>query len=270
MKIGGDPDHPVTQGFLCYRTNHFLDRQYSPDRLTTPLMRRTLDEELRPVSWDEALGLRRRATDSPFAPNRGPRRSSTTAAAARWALLKTPLRLLLRAARADHPEARRHLLRRRRLGAGGRLRRRGQPRPLRPPALEPHPPLGEERLRLEPAPIPVLRDASARGAELVLIDPVHHAPRALREAFVQPRPGGDLALAWPSRRSSSRAAGSTRRRGRATATISTPSARWPRGAPAREPVRRGRRQRRRRRWISRGGCRRSRAPSSSAGAWGGA
>src|SRR5512144_1638114 len=55
VKIGGDPEHPVTQGFLCYRTNHFLERQYSPDRLTTPLMRRRLDEELRPVSWDEAL-----------------------------------------------------------------------------------------------------------------------------------------------------------------------------------------------------------------------
>src|SRR4051812_1943055 len=23
-RLAGDPDHPVTRGFLCYRTNHFL------------------------------------------------------------------------------------------------------------------------------------------------------------------------------------------------------------------------------------------------------
>jgi len=61
-KIGGDPDHPITRGFLCYRTNHFLDTQYSPSRLTQPLLRK--NGALVPVSWDEALdfvaeGLRR-------------------------------------------------------------------------------------------------------------------------------------------------------------------------------------------------------------------
>ena len=55
VKIGGDPDHPVTQGFLCWRTNHYLDTQYHPERLTAPLMRRHRDEPLREVSWDEAL-----------------------------------------------------------------------------------------------------------------------------------------------------------------------------------------------------------------------
>jgi anaerobic selenocysteine-containing dehydrogenase len=38
-KLAGDPDHPVTRGFLCHRTNRFLDLQYSPERLTAPLMR---------------------------------------------------------------------------------------------------------------------------------------------------------------------------------------------------------------------------------------
>jgi anaerobic selenocysteine-containing dehydrogenase len=27
VKLGGDPDHPITRGFLCYRTNQFLRRQ---------------------------------------------------------------------------------------------------------------------------------------------------------------------------------------------------------------------------------------------------
>jgi len=49
VRLGGDPDHPVTKGFLCWRTNNFLPLQYSPDRLTAPLLRGE------PVSWDEAL-----------------------------------------------------------------------------------------------------------------------------------------------------------------------------------------------------------------------
>src|SRR5204863_6782827 len=49
----GDRDHPVTRGFLCYRTSHFLPLQYGPERLTTPLLRR--NGELEPVSWDQAL-----------------------------------------------------------------------------------------------------------------------------------------------------------------------------------------------------------------------
>ena len=39
-RLEGDPDHPVTRGFLCYRTNRFLARQYDPERLTGPLLRR--------------------------------------------------------------------------------------------------------------------------------------------------------------------------------------------------------------------------------------
>ncbi|MFL5246743.1 MAG: molybdopterin-dependent oxidoreductase, partial [Myxococcales bacterium] len=49
VQLGGDPAHPVTSGFLCWRTNNFLPLQYHPERLTTPLLRG------QPVSWDEAL-----------------------------------------------------------------------------------------------------------------------------------------------------------------------------------------------------------------------
>ena len=67
LRLSGDPAHPVTDGFLCWRTNNFLPLQYSPDRLTTPLLRG------RPVSWDEALDfaaaelLRIRAESGPQA-----------------------------------------------------------------------------------------------------------------------------------------------------------------------------------------------------------
>ncbi len=66
-QLGGDPDHPVTGHFLCWRTNNFLPLQYSPERLTTPLLRG------KAVSWDEALDfaaaelLRIRAESGPTA-----------------------------------------------------------------------------------------------------------------------------------------------------------------------------------------------------------
>src|SRR5262249_23493974 len=79
VKIGGDPDHPVTRGFLCWRTNHYLETQYAPDRLTAPLWRPRLDAPFREISWDEALdraaerlvAIRREAGPAPPFPHRG-------------------------------------------------------------------------------------------------------------------------------------------------------------------------------------------------------
>ena len=53
--LAGDPDHPVTRGFLCYRTSHFLQTQYSPQRLVSPLLREPRSGQLVPVSWTQAL-----------------------------------------------------------------------------------------------------------------------------------------------------------------------------------------------------------------------
>ncbi|MFN7974277.1 MAG: molybdopterin-dependent oxidoreductase [Acidobacteriota bacterium] len=55
LSLRGDKDHPVTRGFLCERTNRFLARQYSPERVVRPLLRR--DGVLREASWDEALSF---------------------------------------------------------------------------------------------------------------------------------------------------------------------------------------------------------------------
>lgn len=57
VRLRGDPDHPITRGFLCYRTDHFLERQYAVERLTQPLLRRARGGALEPASWDEALDL---------------------------------------------------------------------------------------------------------------------------------------------------------------------------------------------------------------------
>jgi anaerobic selenocysteine-containing dehydrogenase len=51
VKLKGDPDDPVTKGFLCERTSRFLYRQYASDRLTRPLLGG------QPVSWERALDV---------------------------------------------------------------------------------------------------------------------------------------------------------------------------------------------------------------------
>ena len=53
VKVAGDPDHPITVGFLCGKVSNYLDRVYSDERILHPLVRD--GGELRQASWDEAL-----------------------------------------------------------------------------------------------------------------------------------------------------------------------------------------------------------------------
>ena len=74
-RIQGDPEHPVTRGFLCAKVAKYLDRVYSPDRVLYPMRRvkpkgqssmpverrASSPGQARPgeafqrISWDEAL-----------------------------------------------------------------------------------------------------------------------------------------------------------------------------------------------------------------------
>ena len=57
IRVAGDPDHPVTKGFLCAKVNRYVERTYHDDRLTTP-MRRAGPKgsgNFEAITWDAAL-----------------------------------------------------------------------------------------------------------------------------------------------------------------------------------------------------------------------
>jgi anaerobic selenocysteine-containing dehydrogenase len=57
IKVGGDPAHPVTQGFLCAKVSRYIERTYHQDRVLYPMRRvgpRGAGQWQR-ITWDEAL-----------------------------------------------------------------------------------------------------------------------------------------------------------------------------------------------------------------------
>ncbi|MBI4469339.1 MAG: molybdopterin-dependent oxidoreductase [Acidobacteria bacterium] len=191
-RIRGDKDHPITRGFLCFRTSLFLSTQYAPERLTTPLLRRNGD--FHPIAWDEALDL---AADRLMTIRResGPAAIFHYRSGGSLGVLKRlsdyffekfgPVTIKRgdicsgagdEAQMVDFGEEDSHdifdLLHARNIVLWGK-----------------------NVFTSSPHLIPILRDAVSKGARLVLIDPVHQKTAALCESFIQPRPGGDFSLA---------------------------------------------------------------------------
>lgn len=193
VRLEGDPDHPVTRGFLCYRTNRFLERQYDPDRLTTPLLRESKGGALRPATWEEALDriagtmLRIRGESGPAAilnyrsgGSLGLMKHVTDAFFERFGPVTIKSGDICsgagdQAQLDDFGEEDSHdladLLESRTIVMWGK-----------------NPYVSNVHL------LPVLKEAQAAGARVVSIDPVHHRGAELADLALQPRPGGDVAL----------------------------------------------------------------------------
>src|ERR1035437_2379508 len=56
-RLRGNPEHPVTRGFLCGKVAQYLEREYHPERLLYP--RRRVGAKgagrFERIAWDEAL-----------------------------------------------------------------------------------------------------------------------------------------------------------------------------------------------------------------------
>ena len=52
--VRGNPDHPVSKGFICFRGRNYGEVHRAQDRLTQPLLRR--GSKWTPLSYDDALG----------------------------------------------------------------------------------------------------------------------------------------------------------------------------------------------------------------------
>jgi len=191
-RLQGDNDHPVTRGFLCHRTSRFLERQYDPDRVTTPLRR--CGDEFHAISWDDALDeiAERMLT---FRDESGPAAIMHYRSGGSLGLMKHisdyfferfgPVTIKSgdicsgageAAQTQDFGECDSHdlfdLLNSKTIVLWGK-----------------NPYVSNVHL------LPVLKQARNNGARLVLIDPVYHRTADLCELYLQPRPGGDLALA---------------------------------------------------------------------------
>jgi anaerobic selenocysteine-containing dehydrogenase len=193
IKLAGDRDHPVTRGFLCWRTNHFLNLQYGPDRVLSPLQRQPKGD-FAPISWDVALDLiaerlitirRESGPAAIFHYRSGGSLGILGALTERLFELFGPVTIKRGDICSGAGEAAQDLdfgesesndlfdL----LNARNILL------------------WGKNLFVSSPHTIPVLRDAQARGARLALIDPVFHRTASLCQQYWQPRPGGDFALA---------------------------------------------------------------------------
>ncbi|AGW13119.1 molybdopterin-dependent oxidoreductase [Megalodesulfovibrio gigas] len=54
-RLAGDPAHPFIKGKVCRKAMRYIERVYSPERITRPMLRRGDQWEI--VSWDTALDL---------------------------------------------------------------------------------------------------------------------------------------------------------------------------------------------------------------------
>ncbi len=190
--LRGDPDHPVTQGFLCHRTAQYLHRQYAPDRVTQPLVRQ--GDGFATVSWDQALDLIAGKMLQIRAES-GPAALFHYVSGGSLGLLQGVVGRLWQAfgpvttKRGDICS-----------GAGDAaqeldfgLEDSNDIHDL----LNCHSILlwGKNAAVSGPHLLPILKQARANGCKVVLIDPVHHKTVGHCDQFVQVRPAGDFALA---------------------------------------------------------------------------
>jgi anaerobic selenocysteine-containing dehydrogenase len=198
VRVQGDPEHPVTQGFLCTKVNRYVERTYHADRLTVPMRRVGAKGEGRfePATWDEAIeDIARRLGEIRSGPH-GPQAILPYSYAGTMGLVqgssmdrrffhRIGASLLDRTICAS-------------AGSEGWRVTYGDRMGPSPEEVE-HARLvllwGTNTLTSNPHLWPALRRARERGARLVAIDPIRTRTAAQCDGHLAIRPGTDAALA---------------------------------------------------------------------------
>jgi len=192
VRLQGDPRHPVTKGFLCHRTSRFLERQYDPERLTTPLIRQGSDFE--PISWDEALGL--------IADKMVRIKDESGGAAILHYRCGGSLGIMKHV--TDYFFERFGPVT---IKSGDICCGAGEAAQFKDFGDQDSSDLfdvlnsktivlwGKNPYVSQVHLLPILKEAKRNGTRLVLVDPVYHRTAGLCDLYLQPRPGGDIALA---------------------------------------------------------------------------
>ena len=190
--LRGDPDHPVTRGFLCLRTSRFPERLQAPERLRTALIRR--GDALVPCSVESALEhcaerlLRIRTESGPAAIlhyRSGGSLGLLKAIADRFFEHFGPCTGKVGDICSGAGEAAQLLD----LGVSDSNDLFDLRNSRHILLWGKNPTVSNVHL------VPLLREVRAAGTSLWLIDPIAHRTRALADHVLAPRPGGDLALA---------------------------------------------------------------------------
>ena len=198
IRVAGDPDHPITRGFLCAKVNRYVERTYHEDRLRTP-MRRTGPKgsgQFEPITWDaaldeiaERLGAIARSAHGPEAIL--PYSYAGTMGLVQGSSMDRRFFHLLGASKLDRTICSMAGTIGMRMTVGANVGADGEGVPESDFILL----WGTNTLTANPHLWPFILEARARGAPIICIDPIRTRTAMQCDEWLPIRPGADAALA---------------------------------------------------------------------------
>ena len=198
IRVAGDPDHPITRGFLCAKVNRYVERTYHEDRLRTP-MRRTGPKgsgQFEPITWDaaldeiaERLGAIARSAHGPEAIL--PYSYAGTMGLVQGSSMDRRFFHLLGASKLDRTICSMAGTIGMRMTVGANVGADGEGVPESDFILL----WGTNTLTANPHLWPFILEARARGAPIICIDPIRTRTAMQCDEWLPIRPGTDAALA---------------------------------------------------------------------------